>query len=373
VNGTPVDAVLSHGISRLAFSDFETIVAEVVLASQHRYSCSASWVCSIPLETFPATGSGWTSIAGEIDEDPLVSSAVTVARDNLGHLLVVRREFERLTCRTYAHTADDARSLLDAVRLLLPVSATVDGTVPVTFWSTNGQHVHRLSRRIVVPSWAAVRDNYTVQTRRQLEALIARKPIDSGGKLILWHGAPGSGKTWALRALLSEWGSCFSGQYILDPERFFGEPATYMMSVLMDHDEETGDDSGQSDRWRLLMVEDVGELLGSDARLQTGQGLARLLNLCDGLVGQGLRVLVLLTTNEELGHLHPAVVRRGRCIANVRFDRLSAKESAAWTDSHGVHVDFDKPVVLADLFAADQIVTSHRASTTGFRPGRHVQ
>lgn len=373
MNGTPVDAVLSHGISRLAFSDFETIVAEVVLASQHRYSCSASWVCSIPLETFPATGSGWTSIAGEIDEDPLVSSAVTVARDNLGHLLVVRREFERLTCRTYAHTADDARSLLDAVRLLLPVSATVDGTVPVTFWSTNGQHVHRLSRRIVVPSWAAVRDNYTVQTRRQLEALIARKPIDSGGKLILWHGAPGSGKTWALRALLSEWGSCFSGQYILDPERFFGEPATYMMSVLMDHDEETGDDSGQSDRWRLLMVEDVGELLGSDARLQTGQGLARLLNLCDGLVGQGLRVLVLLTTNEELGHLHPAVVRRGRCIANVRFDRLSAKESAAWTDSHGVHVDFDKPVVLADLFAADQIVTSHRASTTGFRPGRHVQ
>jgi hypothetical protein len=31
--------------------------------------------------------------------------------------------------------------------------------------------------------------------------------------------------------------------------------------------------------------------------VEVGQGLARLLNVCDGMVGQGLRILILLTTN----------------------------------------------------------------------------
>ena len=42
------------------------------------------------------------------------------------------------------------------------------------------------------------------------------------------------------------------------------------------------------------------------AHADVGQGLARLLNVCDGMVGQGLRILILLTTNEDLGTMHPA-------------------------------------------------------------------
>ena len=46
------------------------------------------------------------------------------------------------------------------------------------------------------------------------------------------------------------------------------------------------------------MLEDAGELICTSARSQTGQALSRLLNVADGLLGQGGRCLLLITTNE---------------------------------------------------------------------------
>ena len=119
----------------------------------------------------------------------------------------------------------------------------------------------------------------------------------------------------------------------------------------------------------MLVIEDAAELLGKDARQEVGQGLARLLNVCDGLVGQGLRVLILLTTNEDVGTtIHPAVIRRGRCIANIRFDPLSPEEMREWATVHGVSADGARSMLLAELFAADQIATPRAQVAVGFRP-----
>lgn len=45
---------------------------------------------------------------------------------------------------------------------------------------------------------------------------------------------------------------------------------------------------------------DDGELLAADARAVAGQALSRLLNVTDGLFGEGLRTLVVVTTTEPL-------------------------------------------------------------------------
>lgn len=58
--------------------------------------------------------------------------------------------------------------------------------------------------------------------------------------------------------------------------------------------------------------------------------MARLLNLTDGLLGQGLRAMVCITTNEELSRLHPAVVRPGRCLAEIEIGPLTRAEALAW-------------------------------------------
>src|SRR4029079_691355 len=95
-----------------------------------------------------------------------------------------------------------------------------------------------------------------------------------------------------------------------------------------DEYEDEGDDTAK--RWRMLLLEDCDELIRADAKRDAGQALARLLNLTDGLVGQGLPVLVCITTNEELSRLHPAITRPGRCAAQIHVGRLTRTEAAVW-------------------------------------------
>ena len=81
-----------------------------------------------------------------------------------------------------------------------------------------------------------------------------------------------------------------------------------------------------------------------------GQGLGRFLNLVDGLIGQGLRVLVLVTTNEEIRKLHPAVARPGRCAADITFERLTGQEADAWLSAHELPPS-DRGQTIAELYA----------------------
>jgi ATP-dependent 26S proteasome regulatory subunit len=82
-----------------------------------------------------------------------------------------------------------------------------------------------------------------------------------------------------------------------------------------------------------------------------GQGLSRFLNVVDGLIGQGLRVLVLVTTNEPIRTLHPAVARPGRCAANVSFGPLSQEEAAAWLAGREAGASVEEPATIASLYA----------------------
>jgi hypothetical protein len=100
-------------------------------------------------------------------------------------------------------------------------------------------------------------------------------------------------------------------------------------------------------KWRLLIVEDAEEFLVPDSKERTGQALARLLNLGDGLIGAGLRVLILLTTNAPLGALHQAVTRPGRCLANIEVPKLTAQEASKWSEG-----SVNKEATLAELFEA---------------------
>jgi hypothetical protein len=115
-----------------------------------------------------------------------------------------------------------------------------------------------------------------------------------------------------------------------------------------------GDDGdGGSKAWRLLVLEDTGELLTPDAKSIIGQGLSRFLNVVDGLIGQGLRILVLVTTNEPIKTLHPAVARPGRCAANIEFGRLAANDANAWLERVGSPQRVERASLLADLYALE--------------------
>ena len=233
----------------------------------------------------------------------------------------------------------------DLVGALREAEST-DDDVPITFLANASGRMIEPRRRISAPSWSEIRGNYSAPARAALDELMAAREPGPGG-LLLWHGAPGTGKSHALRALAREWRDWCDTHFITDADAFLGGQTGYLLSALMRSNRGA---RGQH-RWRLVVLEDAGELLAADARSIAGQGLSRLLNLTDGLLGEGLRVVVLVTTNEPLRRLHPAVVRPGRAWAEVEFGELSIEEANAWLEAHVSTSRVDGTTSLAELFA----------------------
>lgn len=269
-----------------------------------------------------------------------------------GHLTVV------------AESEEDAKKLF---RLLMTsfgdLKSSVENCVAVNVTWYSGA----FTSEVAAPAWSDIADNYPLNVRRQLANIICKPPSDNSGRIMIFNGAAGTGKTFAVRALAMEWRDYAAAVCVADPERFFTD-TEYLMKVLKSeqHDPRLPEEfrildldwhnyhESVGNRPKLVILEDVDELVSIDAKTIRTQAVSRVLNIADGILGQAMDCYLLMTANNDVNKLQSALTRPGRCRAAISFECFNHEEALRWLESRGTRIPDDdsrRQWTLAELFS----------------------
>jgi hypothetical protein len=164
--------------------------------------------------------------------------------------------------------------------------------------------------------------------------------------LILFHGEPGTGKTYYIRHLLRKMASNDKVVIYMPPNMvdYLVEPGflTFLSREITNF-------SSQG-YFCALLIEDAEPLLAArhEGRIQ---GVSNLLNMTDGLLNDMLNLQIICTFNVNLKELDKALLRPGRLIARKEFRAMPALDANILAQQLGIKNHFTKPTTIAEVFA----------------------
>ncbi len=169
----------------------------------------------------------------------------------------------------------------------------------------------------------------------------------NGKGIILLHGDPGTGKTSYIKHLTS---------LIKDKDVLFVPPSMAEMlsepsiiPFLMDH------------KNSILIIEDAERVIADREGNGSPAGVSNILNLTDGILGDCLNIQIVATFNMKREKIDPALLRKGRLIAEHKFENLSVGDTNKLLKHLNKDVISDVGLSLADIYNID--VEVHKTKT----------
>ena len=198
------------------------------------------------------------------------------------------------------------------------------------------------SRHLGVVTMPLERGNYSPAALDGYDRIIADlKRHEPLGRLSIITGTPGTGKTYLLRALITEVNALF----LLVPPKFIprlGDPE--IMNCFLDIKEE-------DTRPLVLLLEDADAILSR--RVDTNMdGIMSTLNLGDGLIGDMLNARLVATSNVLIDEVDSALTRPGRLSVRIDVGALETEHAGQVLKRlmpETEHV-FDEPITLAEVY-----------------------
>jgi hypothetical protein len=176
----------------------------------------------------------------------------------------------------------------------------------------------------------------------------------------LLRGEPGTGKTSFIRHLI---------QVFTTSHRFYFLPSYEYARVgngaLIEFLQDEKDD--HPNLQFVIVMEDAESVL-MPRKIDTGFSVSALLNLADGLLGEGLNLQFICTVNCEIAELDAAIVRPGRLRTARDFRLLTHSEAIELAEHCGLPVPQQRrEYSLAEIYNPDEAsVREMRARHVGF-------
>lgn len=178
----------------------------------------------------------------------------------------------------------------------------------VTFAFPSSHGILYSSKKFNEISLESIKHNYEASVIKKARDLVELSKTTSHG-LALISGPAGTGKSYLIRALLSEMKRDRLAIVCSPPTRFLVEAG--MLNEVM---------SNQSKS--LIVLEDIGEVVSVEASVTYQDARANLLNFSEGLMSLLTDAIIIISFNQELGKIDKAITRPGRCLSNIVVDKL---------------------------------------------------
>jgi hypothetical protein len=186
--------------------------------------------------------------------------------------------------------------------------------------------------------------------------LMQRFQTQSKG-LVLFHGEPGTGKTYYIRHLLRKMTASGKIVIYMPPNMvdFLMEPGflTFISQEVKHY--------SQKGLFCVLLIEDAEPLLAARDSEVRIQGVTNLLNMTDGILNDMLNMQIICTFNVNIERLDKALLRPGRLLARKEFKPLAELEANILASRLGIKHHFTGPATLSEIysFAKDKNTLIH--------------